>query len=273
MTDANEKTKSEVGLGFPGKLYEILEAEPSINKGIEWSTDGDAICIFPERFNACESKQHFQGTLYGSFTRRLYRYGFDRLVMPPSSNTNYPDGAHIYRNGLFRRGRPDLLKAMKVDNKRLYRKAIRQKNPGTEPPKECPSERTSSGKILTSDRPAMKQSPVTNSSSLITEQLRQALMAQNQLNAARRSVNSSLHLDSFLIAALSNLRNAQIPSGTEQSNATPIQNAQSSVSSQRVHSEPSPIFGSMTGAHNSAPLNSSLIDSQLLELLRLQYRR
>lgn len=261
MSAAGDELKTDRNLGFPGKLFEVLKSGPT--SGIVWSADGDAICIFPKRFNECESKQHFQGTLYGSFTRRLYRYGFDRLVISPSSKADYPHGAHIYRNDLFRRERPELVKTMKVDNKRLYRKAIRQKKPDPESKKE---ERSPSDETLTSEKAAAppNHENALNATNSITNLLCQELWMQNQLKAAFRNVDNRLNRDPFLIAAFSRTHSSENSSGAEASDANAFQNVLASPSSQVT---------SFTGLNNSGSTDPSFLDSQILEMLRLQYWR
>ena len=251
--------ENDTNLGFPGKLYEILDT--STTRGMEWTAGGDAICVFPQRFNEFESKQHFQGTLYGSFTRRLYRYGFDRLVV--SCKADYPSGAHVYRNDLFRRDRPDLVRQMKVDNKRLYRKAIRQKR-AAEPENESESERPPFEETLSPEKGIAPQiqevAPSTTDS--VTDLLRQdlAVRMQNQLNGLLRTVDNGLN--PFLMAALSHARNSSDPTAMQSKTA-------SAASSPAANSSQDP--SAIPGLNNADP--PSFVDSRILELLRLQYRR
>lgn len=269
-----EELPNDKSVGFAGKLYEILEAESSPTRGIEWSADGDTICIFPQRFNEYESKQHFQGTLYGSFTRRLYRYGFDRLVISPSSKADYPNGAHVYRNDLFRRDRPDLVKIMKVDNKRLYRKAVRQKK--AESKQESENEKaplqvtvTTSEKKVAPQNHEEAQGRAVSVADLLHQEL--VVRMQQQLNASLRNVDNGLNLSPFLVAALSHARNYQNASHADVSNVP--QNT-ATPSSRGTISIQNPAAGPMPVNLNSAPINPSfLVDSQIMELLRLQYRR
>lgn len=250
--------ENDKNLGFPGKLYEILK--DTTTRGMEWTADGDAICIFPQRFNEFESKQHFQGTLYGSFARRLYRYGFDRLVM--SCKADYPSGAHIYRNDLFRRDRPDLVKQMKVDNKRLYRKAIRQKKAEPKNESSSESERPPFKETLSPERELapQNQEEAPNTTNSVAHLLRQDLVVrmQNQLNAVLGNVEGTLN--PFLLAALSHARNVS-DVATMQTNAASAATSPAANSTQ----DSRPVL-----FHSAPP---SFLDSQILELLRLQYRR
>jgi hypothetical protein len=94
-------------VSFPERLIEILECK-EFNRTIRWNTEGNAFGIIPETFSEKVLKKQFQGTKFESFTRKLNRWGFKRVV-----DEGFPTNAMLYRHELFRRGKPELLKNMK----------------------------------------------------------------------------------------------------------------------------------------------------------------
>jgi hypothetical protein len=92
---------------FPERLIEILECK-DFNRTIRWNTEGNAFGIIPETFNEKVLKKEFQGTKFESFTRKLNRWGFKRVI-----DECFPKNAMLYQHDMFQRGKPELLKNMK----------------------------------------------------------------------------------------------------------------------------------------------------------------
>jgi hypothetical protein len=92
---------------FPEKLMAVLE-DREVGDTIQWNSQGDAFGIVPETFNGQVLKKHFQGTKFESFTRKLNRWGFQRVV-----DNGFPNNVMVYRHEMFRKGTTDLVKKMK----------------------------------------------------------------------------------------------------------------------------------------------------------------
>ena len=122
MSSSAEEVTRREATSFPEKLFQILE-HASDDSSLWWVNSGSSFCILPKQFDHKEAVEYFQGTQFSGITRRLFRYGFDRVATRKGC-TEYPSGALIFENQFFRKGRFDLLKLIKIDNKRLYRKAI-----------------------------------------------------------------------------------------------------------------------------------------------------
>lgn len=89
---------------FIVKLMPIIE-NPAYVKEIKWSKDGTTFMINREAFEQSVLLNHMQGTLFESFTRRLLRWGFERVILKDT-----PKGVVVYRHALFRRGQAHLIK-------------------------------------------------------------------------------------------------------------------------------------------------------------------
>lgn len=132
----DQMTTRREARSFPDKLFQILEHTRD-DSSLWWINPGSSFCILPKHFDHKEAVEHFQGTQFSSIMRRLFRYGFDRVAIRKGCN-EYPSGAIIFEHQFFRKGRPDLLRLIKIDNKRLYRKAIQRDEPAVTTSCSCP---------------------------------------------------------------------------------------------------------------------------------------
>lgn len=102
---------------FPERLQAFLD-DPDIKGDYEdcfqWNPSGSAFCIHPSQFSEKILQKHFQGTKFESFTRKLNRWGFKRIV-----DDTFPHGSVIYQHELFQRGKPELLKSMSGGTRRV----------------------------------------------------------------------------------------------------------------------------------------------------------
>jgi hypothetical protein len=91
---------------FPDMLLSILEDE-EFGDTVWWNQDGSAFCIVPSGFIEKVLEKHLQGTKFYSFTRKLNRWGFKKIV-----DGFFPRGTVAYQHEMFQRGKPELLKNM-----------------------------------------------------------------------------------------------------------------------------------------------------------------
>jgi HSF-type DNA-binding len=63
---------------FPKKLMELLnsDTDEELKACLRWLPEGDAFCIIPDKFAVSVMEEHFQGTKFASFKRKLNRWGF-----------------------------------------------------------------------------------------------------------------------------------------------------------------------------------------------------
>jgi hypothetical protein len=108
VEDLSDNDKTFVS--FPQRLMEVLERE-ELRDMIRWNAQGDAFGIIPEKFTVDFLQKYFQGTKFESFTRKLNRWGFKRIV-----DECFPNNAMVYRHDMFQRGKP--VKNMKGSNKK-----------------------------------------------------------------------------------------------------------------------------------------------------------
>jgi len=72
--DAARKFRIDSGLlPFPEKLMALLDGN-EVSEAMWWLPDGDAFCLIPSLFATAVLDQHFSGTKFESFTRKLNRW-------------------------------------------------------------------------------------------------------------------------------------------------------------------------------------------------------
>ncbi|GAX27864.1 hypothetical protein FisN_13Hh025 [Fistulifera solaris] len=109
----SEKTQ----MTFPEKIMRILSF-PEFTHVIRWNAQGTEFSIVPDSFTETVLEPHFQGTKFQSFTRKLNRWGFKRIL----DEDRYPKGTFAYRHEYFQRGKEDLVKKMEIDSDKKQRK-------------------------------------------------------------------------------------------------------------------------------------------------------
>lgn len=103
LTCPNEKECSS-NMNFPQRLMEMLSNENNSDI-VTWLPHGKAFLIIKKsKFNSYILPKYFNGTKYSSFTRKLLRYGFDRVSRGPETGAYY----HRY----FQRNDLDLVRKM-----------------------------------------------------------------------------------------------------------------------------------------------------------------
>jgi len=90
-------------LTFPEKLMDIIDSE-KFHNAIAWTPDGKAFCITPKGFVDSVLNAYFQGSRFGSFQKKLFRYGFRKRNCSSSSSTIL-----TFQHDLFIKGKPELL--------------------------------------------------------------------------------------------------------------------------------------------------------------------
>jgi len=90
-------------LTFPEKLMDIIDSE-KFHDAIAWTPDGKAFCITPKGFVDSVLNAYFQGSRFGSFQKKLFRYGFRKRNCSSSSSTIL-----TFQHDLFIKGKPELL--------------------------------------------------------------------------------------------------------------------------------------------------------------------
>jgi hypothetical protein len=104
-------------MNFPEKIMRILSFSEFAHV-IRWNPEGTEFCIFPQSFSETVLEPHFQGTKFQSFTRKLNRFGFKRIL----DEDRYPKGTFAYHHDCFQRGREDLLRFIEIDSEKKQRK-------------------------------------------------------------------------------------------------------------------------------------------------------
>mmetsp|Transcript_5107 Transcript_5107/g.12555 ORF Transcript_5107/g.12555 Transcript_5107/m.12555 type:complete len:297 (+) Transcript_5107:190-1080(+) len=96
---------------FPKQLWEAMMTEgPSNDDAFEWLPDGKSFVIVdPDLFCTEILDRKFKQSKYGSFVRKLHRWGFIRLT----SGT----GTDCFHHPLFQRTKPDLVLQIKCSNR------------------------------------------------------------------------------------------------------------------------------------------------------------
>lgn len=103
LTCPNEKEYIS-NMNFPQRLMEMLSNENNSDI-VTWLPHGKAFLIIKKsKFNSYILPKYFNGTKYSSFTRKLIRWGFDRISKGPET------GAYFHR--YFQRNNLDLVRKL-----------------------------------------------------------------------------------------------------------------------------------------------------------------
>lgn len=105
-SDKRTKQKS-----FPNQLWDAMMAEgPSNDAAFEWLPDGKSfVVVDPNLFCAVILDRKFKQSKYGSFVRKLHRWGFIRLT----SGT----GTDCFHHPLFQKSKPELVTEIKCNSR------------------------------------------------------------------------------------------------------------------------------------------------------------
>jgi hypothetical protein len=143
---------------FVEQLMQIIDS-PEYGDCIWWNSPGNGFLLAPKKFTEKVVKKYFQGTKFESFTRKLNRWGFKRVMKGGS-----PAGVLMYRHDLFQSGKPELLKKMRTITNEQRKEMIRDHQMSTCQP--------AMHRFLLSE-PAFEQWPgVANAGSSLTNVLR-----------------------------------------------------------------------------------------------------
>lgn len=96
---------------FPQKLMEVID-DPITDAAIWWLPEGESFVIRPKEFNETLDSC-FQGSKLFSFTRKLYRYGFRKIIT--SQECAVED--LVFSHPCFQKGKPQLLHYVTGSNK------------------------------------------------------------------------------------------------------------------------------------------------------------
>lgn len=89
--------------------------DPGTDDSIWWLPHGESFVIRPKTFNQTLDS-YFQGSKIFSFTRKLYRYGFRKIVT--SQDCAMED--LVFSHPCFQKGKPQLLQYVTGSNKHMY---------------------------------------------------------------------------------------------------------------------------------------------------------
>jgi HSF-type DNA-binding len=106
VPEDGDRTLDSGFMSFPEKIMMLL-TKNMVKDAMWWLPDGDAFCILPAPFTEKVLDQHFQGTKFESFTRKLNRWGFKRVA-----GDGIPANAIAFYHNFFQKDRPELLKDM-----------------------------------------------------------------------------------------------------------------------------------------------------------------
>lgn len=109
-------------MAFPEKLMCILN-NSAFHKVIFWSDEGDAFCVLPDLFTEYVLGPYFQGSKFQSFTRKLNRFSFKRII----GDTRFPSDSIAFEHKLFIRGKPELLVGIKVGSRSTTSQSMSKK--------------------------------------------------------------------------------------------------------------------------------------------------
>jgi hypothetical protein len=115
----------KVEMTFPAKLMCILE-DPDFQSCIYWSDEGEAFCVHPNLFTEKVLGPYFQGSKFHSFTRKLNRFQFKRII----GDARFPPDAFAFQHKLFVRGNPELLAGMKEGSRSASSESASSKKRG-----------------------------------------------------------------------------------------------------------------------------------------------
>jgi hypothetical protein len=144
---------------FPEQLMQIIYSQ-EFGDSIWWNSPGDGFFLVPKKFTEKVVKKFFQGTKFESFTRKLNRWGFKRVMKGGS-----PAGVLMYHHDLFQSDKPELLKKMRtITTEQRKEQMIRDH--------QMPTCQPAMHRLRLSE-PAFEQWPgVTNAGSSLTNALR-----------------------------------------------------------------------------------------------------
>jgi hypothetical protein len=108
-----EKESGEKVQSFPVIMMRIIKEDKS--KATMWNKAGDTFCVLAKEFTDNLLEKYFPGTKFESFTRKLNRWGFRRVI---DQQSVFPAGAHVYTHALFQRDKPDQLVNMTATRQR-----------------------------------------------------------------------------------------------------------------------------------------------------------
>ena len=69
----NSEEKDVDDLSFPERLMSILQSG-TVDHALKWAANGEAVAIMTEAFEKAVLEDHFHGSKYSSFTRKLNRW-------------------------------------------------------------------------------------------------------------------------------------------------------------------------------------------------------
>jgi len=107
----SENIKKQKPKSFPTQLWDSMMTKgPSNDAAFEWLPDGKSFVVVDSSFFCKEIlDRKFKQSKYGSFVRKLHRWGFIRLT----SGT----GTDCFHHPLFQRSRPDLVTQIKCNSR------------------------------------------------------------------------------------------------------------------------------------------------------------
>jgi hypothetical protein len=108
---AENNSKKQRPKSFPTQLWDAMMTEgPSNDAAFEWLPDGKSFVVVNSGFFCKEIlDRNFKQSKYGSFVRKLHRWGFIRLT----SGT----GTDCFHHPLFQRSRPELVMRIKCNSR------------------------------------------------------------------------------------------------------------------------------------------------------------
>ncbi|GAX29243.1 hypothetical protein FisN_28Lu115 [Fistulifera solaris] len=222
----------KVEMTFPAKLMCILE-DPDFQSCIYWSDEGDAFCVHPNLFTEKVLGPYFQGSKFHSFTRKLNRFQFKRLI----GDARFPQDAFAFQHKLFVRGKPELMAGMKEGSRSASSDSASSKKRGILKNAQEPLTRVITGasnlqpsaaatSLDSSTGSGLGMPPINVSSTLAQEQQQHytghplsalELLQQNQLQSLLQIQQHNTQHSAFPILTGSNLEAFLRP--TNQSNA------------------------------------------------------
>ncbi|GAX17587.1 hypothetical protein FisN_18Lh241 [Fistulifera solaris] len=131
---------------FPQKLMEVVD-DPSTDHAIWWLPEGESFVIRPKNFNETLDNC-FQGSKLFSFTRKLYRYGFRKIIT--SQECAVED--LVFSHPCFQKGKPQILHYVTGSN--------RHTNPAMEAAKSLAVKSPSTSKVEQPNRMEKRQMAV-----------------------------------------------------------------------------------------------------------------
>lgn len=208
---SSEHVTTREASSFPEKVFQILE-QSSDDSSLWWTTSGHSFCVLPKRFDQNEAVRTFQGTQFSSITRRLFRYGFNRVAIGKGCN-DFPAGALVFENEFFCKGRPDLLKMIKIDNKRLYRKAIQRDELSATTTSVRPAQLLIKAATTTPPLPTTSTSNTSNRNSAVKLELllrMERLRWENERRTIQSALESQCLEKALLVARLRAMNEATV---------------------------------------------------------------